>query len=650
MKLKYALIFFVVFSFLLADAQTVPGKEMHYQAVARDNSGAIMSNKKITVEIGIYAGSVLSWEEVHTVTTDQDGLFTLTIGGGTSTGAGNMTSYDLIEWGTALYSIRISMDYNAGSSFNLMGSSQLMSVPYTFQSLKTAQVQNLPLSKLKDVNTSKQKNGYILKWDPPFWKPFADNHSDTVLFSYQANHAITADSVKYAQKSLHTADSVNYAQNSGDAKHVLTAQNATNVKHAVHADTAKYTANNLLFNWSISGNVKIPTTKFIGSKDSSDLIFRTNNIENVRLPASKNVGIGITAPVASLHVKGVGGLLSEGTFGAGGLIDSANGTRFIWYPRKAAVCMGQMSANYWDDAKIGLYSFSAGYNCQARGLSAISLGINCKTMDSSGVSIGRNCLNYRLPSDPDGFGGSIAMGDSAVVSYTRSIGLGSRIVSSGACVFGYKNKGSGGGATAVFGSYNTNTSGYSIVFGTNGIISGKVGCFLFADASSTSAIASSQSNQFMVRASGGVVFYSDSLKSSGVEIASGSGSWSMLSDKNRKANFKSQEEAIVLKKISKLKIGSWSYKSETEEKEIKHVGPFAQDFYKAFKLGESNTLISSVDINGITLFGIKALERQTFNMQQSVNTAITEQQPAQLKSDLNSIEERLEKIETLLNK
>src|ERR1035437_1925691 len=63
----------------------------NYQAIARNATGDVLVNKPVVVEISIRktnADGVIMWQEGHTVTTNEFGLFTLVIGEGVSTGNG----------------------------------------------------------------------------------------------------------------------------------------------------------------------------------------------------------------------------------------------------------------------------------------------------------------------------------------------------------------------------------------------------------------------------------------------------------------------------------------------------------------------------------------------------------------------------------
>lgn len=60
-------------------------------------------------------------------------------------------------------------------------------------------------------------------------------------------------------------------------------------------------------NWEMSGNYGTnPGTHFIGTKDNTDFVFRTNNIERLRLKSSGNIGIGTINPTEKLTVSGSG--------------------------------------------------------------------------------------------------------------------------------------------------------------------------------------------------------------------------------------------------------------------------------------------------------------------------------------------------------
>jgi len=99
-----------------------------YQAVARDASGEVLANQQVNFQISILQGSETGtsvYSETHVDSTNQFGLVTLEIGTGTTT-----DDFTAIDWGSDTYFIQIEMDASGGTSYTLMGTSQLLSVPY----------------------------------------------------------------------------------------------------------------------------------------------------------------------------------------------------------------------------------------------------------------------------------------------------------------------------------------------------------------------------------------------------------------------------------------------------------------------------------------------------------------------------------------
>ncbi len=123
-------LFLLAFSFL-AFSQ-VP-QSFSYQAIARDASGTGIANQNIGLRISILQGSITGtsvYSEIHTALTDANGILNLAIGAGTPAAG----TFSVIEWGTGSYFVQVEMDVTGGTNYILMGTSQLLSVPYALYS------------------------------------------------------------------------------------------------------------------------------------------------------------------------------------------------------------------------------------------------------------------------------------------------------------------------------------------------------------------------------------------------------------------------------------------------------------------------------------------------------------------------------------
>lgn len=112
-----------------------------YQSVVRDNSGNIIANQLVKFRITLLRGSMTgttSYIEQHTTATNQFGIANLEIGNGSSP-IGNI---DTIQWGRADYFIKVELDPTGSSGYTVMGTTQLLSVPYALYAEKSKKALN----------------------------------------------------------------------------------------------------------------------------------------------------------------------------------------------------------------------------------------------------------------------------------------------------------------------------------------------------------------------------------------------------------------------------------------------------------------------------------------------------------------------------
>ena len=123
------LTFFLAFLvFGLPAAYTQIPQAIKYQAVARGMEGNSLNNQDISVKISILTGiGEVIYSEIHHVSTNEFGLFTLEIGQPDEVLLGDFST---IQWGTADHFLKLEMDENGGEDYRFLGISQFLSVPY----------------------------------------------------------------------------------------------------------------------------------------------------------------------------------------------------------------------------------------------------------------------------------------------------------------------------------------------------------------------------------------------------------------------------------------------------------------------------------------------------------------------------------------
>ena len=118
---------FLLFT-LIVNAQ-IPPNAFNYSAVARNAAGQPIATTTIGIQITILKTSptgASQYSENHFVNTDAFGLFNLVIGAG-AVQSGSMAT---IDWSNDNYYLKVGMDAAGGTNFLIMGTTQLLSVPY----------------------------------------------------------------------------------------------------------------------------------------------------------------------------------------------------------------------------------------------------------------------------------------------------------------------------------------------------------------------------------------------------------------------------------------------------------------------------------------------------------------------------------------
>jgi len=291
------------------------------------------------------------------------------------------------------------------------------------------------------------------------------------------------------------------------------------------------------------------------------------------------------------------GGIYDGDGSGTGIPAEGAGTRMMWYPRKAAFRAGGIVGTQWDAANIGDYSVAIGQDVRASASNAVAFGLRSTAAQQSSFAVGED---------------------------------------------------------------NTASGAASVAMGYHAHTNARQGSFVFSDRSSVDSLRAGVNHSANWRVSGGFRIFTSSNLSTGVTIQSGSvvsnwgqsnaviststgaylhtnGTWTNASDRNRKHLFAQVSGEDVLARLRGMPVSTWTYRTEADS--IRHLGPMAQDFYAAFRLGDDDRVISTVDADGVALMGVKALEARTTSQQAQIDA---------LRAENAELRARLERIEALL--
>jgi hypothetical protein len=332
------------------------------------------------------------------------------------------------------------------------------------------------------------------------------------------------------------------------------------------------------------------------------------------------------------RVDSAGGVIALGQITLGIIPATGAGWRMMWYPAKVAFRAGYADAGgQFDEANIGYYSWAGGALSTAAGIYSFAMG-NQNTVEASaqcGMALGSGNKVW-------GSGGSIG-------TCGLAFGLNNDVLDHAGVAIGQNNWSDGDAAVAI-GYTTTADADYSMAFGYRASTNGHTGAKVFGDASTTDSIEAVANNEFAVRAAGGFRFRSNATLTNGCNIAAGGASITCASSMTLKENFADVEGDDVLTRMRRIPVNTWNYIDEGRQS--RHMGPFAEDFWREFGLGNEPLAIGHLDIDGVNFAGIKALDARTLQMQTRMDQQA--RQIEQLQADKAALEARIQRLEALL--
>lgn len=643
-------------------AQTVG---INYQAVARALGGVVIANENVSVRFTItsgYNGTIL-YQETQSVSTNYYGQFSCQIGKGVVTSG----TFSAIPWSQTNLYLRVELMVSdlTGSGYVTLGNNPFAAVPYAFfalggnpgaagpqgapgpQGLPGAQGPAGPLGSPGAQGTAGPqgppgiqgipgKPGTDTLWIPSTGSMVNDAHIPNIGINIAT--PLTPLDVSGPVNLLDTSSiSFGYQPILRLAGKAASGYNSTVILGEYAAAQPGSNTAYDVFVGSYSGqNSQAEYNTFVG------------NAAGLQAAGNSNTAVGYQA----------GGALTTGTnnviLGAGTGAALATGGQNVLVGVNATV-----DENWAGTALSG--SVAIGSAANARGSGTVTIGQSIYMEGDYAVALGPNTY---------GVGDSaIVIGAGAVLNASGAIGIGIRSFAYGdnTTVLGDYAIGDGVGSTAL-GSETGARGDSSIALGfwaqapsvrsvSIGAESGTydnnaiaLGSYATVNAPNSVAIGynarANKPNEMVFGAPGYITawgFGTDVDQSQyTMEVLTPSGNtaymdltgvWAHTSDANRKEHIEAVNVDTLLARISGLPITQWNYRGDPLQ--IKHIGPMAQDFYKAFHLGLNDKSISDIDPSGISMAAIQGLYQKLLEDQREIDTLTTR---------LNDLEKKLPSV------
>ena len=319
---------------------------MSYKAIVRDNTGAVMANQEIRVDLtlNIVPINFPAYIETHMLTTNENGLMILTIGEGTPING----TFSSLDWLNDRFELNVQID--PGDGLIDMGSTPMYSVPYSYhaQTALSAQsatiatdVENIP--GLEPFDEGNGEGWRLASRNPINYGPIGENAVD---LSYSTNPGTTRGALGYASFAMGgSVASGNFSTSFG-----------------LESDATGYASTTFGTFSEARGSHSLAIG--FGSESLGDYSFAFGYSTRTSTAADYGIAMGNDASVAAESGIALGSNTYVGAF---------NG-----------VAIGA------DCSVINDSAFAAGYDCSANAIGSMALGFQTVTRANNSIAIGNN--------------------------------------------------------------------------------------------------------------------------------------------------------------------------------------------------------------------------------------------------------------------
>ena len=347
------------------------------------------------------------------------------------------------------------------------------------------------------------------------------------------------------------------------------------------------------------------------------------------------------------RVDSAGSVLAITKLGIGIIPTSGNGDRMMWHAFKAAFRAGGIGVGgtMWDDANVGFYSWAGGFNTIATGLYGFAMGDGSQATNTGAVAFGNDVIASGQY--------AVALGERTRAASRGTLAVGANCSPVATCTSAHAGTSfrvapNSNGSSVAIGQYVTADADWAVALGFRASAAGHVGSFVFGGAlagasAASDSIRNTADGQATWRVPGGFRIFTNTAATVGVQVNAGGSSWNVISDRNRKESFLAVDGEDLLARLRHVPVTTWRYRDE-QDRTVRHIGPMAQDWQRAFGFSADGTTINMSDFDGVNLAAIQALEARTAELRARTDEV------ARLRAELAATQGRLEALEAAVRR